>query len=181
MNQGKLFEQILNPANRHNPYPLYAQLRETPISQQEDGTYVVSTYREIEALLYDPRISSDERKSTRGAGEQAARQVSQEPGSIQAFLFLDPPDHNRLRHAVIHSQGNLYQSIVQFTPERVEGMRVRVIQIVDELLDAHRNRNQLDIVDDFAHPLPVRAISEMLGIRIEDRARLEVWIPALVR
>ena len=44
MNHGKLFEQILNPANRHNPYPLYAQLRETPISQQEDGTYVVSTY-----------------------------------------------------------------------------------------------------------------------------------------
>jgi cytochrome P450 len=69
MNQGKLFEQILDPANRHNPYPLYAQLREAPISQQEDGTYVVSTYREIEALLYDPRISSDERKSTRGAGK----------------------------------------------------------------------------------------------------------------
>jgi cytochrome P450 len=150
MNQGKLFEQILDPANRHNPYPLYAQLRETPISQQEDGTYVVSTYREIEALLYDPRISSDERKSTRGAGELAARQASQEPGSSQPFLFLDPPDHNRLRRVVMH----------QFSPERVEGMRDRVIQIVDELLDAQRNRSQLDIVDDFAHPLPVRAISE---------------------
>jgi cytochrome P450 len=171
MSQGKLFEQILNPANRHNPYPLYAQLRATPILQQEDGTYVVSTYREIEALLYDPRISSDERKSTRGAGELAAREASQEPGSIQAFLFLDPPDHNRLRRVVMH----------QFTPERVEGMHDRVIQIVDELLDAQRNRSQLDIVDDFAHPLPVRAISEMLGIPIEDRARLEVWIPALVR
>jgi cytochrome P450 len=171
MNQGKLFEQILKPANRHNPYPLYAQLRESPISQQEDGTYVVSTYREIEALLYDPRISSDERKSTRGAGELAARQASREPGSVQSFLFLDPPDHNRLRRVVMH----------QFSPERVERMRDRVIQIVDELLDAQRNRNQLDIVDDFAHPLPVRVISEMLGIPIEDRARLEVWIPALVR
>jgi cytochrome P450 len=171
MSQGKLFQQILDPANRHNPYPLYAELRKTPVSQQEDGTYVVSTYREIEALLYDPRISSDERKSTRGAGELAAKQASQEPGSIQAFLFLDPPDHNRLRRAVMH----------QFSPERVEGMRDRVIQIVDELLDAQRNRSQLDIVDDFAHPLPVRAISEMLGIPIEDRARLEVWIPAVVR
>jgi cytochrome P450 len=117
MNQGKLFEEILNPVNRPNPYPLYTQLRKTPISQQEDGTYVVSTYREIEALLYDPRISSDERKSTRGAGELAARQASQEAGSIQAFLFLDPPDHNRLRRVVMH----------QFTPERVEGMRDRVI------------------------------------------------------
>ncbi|MGC2570059.1 MAG: cytochrome P450 [Candidatus Nitrosopolaris sp.] len=171
MNQGKLFEQILNPANRHNPYPIYAQLRETPISQQEDGTYVVSTYREIEALLYDPRISSDERKSTRGAGELAARQLSQEPGSIQAFLFLDPPDHNRLRRAVMH----------HFTHERIEGMRDRVIQIVDELLDAQRNRGQLDIVDDFAHPLPVRAISELMGVSREDRSRLEVWIPVLVR
>jgi cytochrome P450 len=106
----KLFEQILNPANRHNPYPYYAQLRQTPISQQEDGTYVVSTYREIEALLYDPRISTDERKSTRGAGELVARQtLLQEPGSIQPFLFLDPPDHNRLRRVVMH----------QFSPERV--------------------------------------------------------------
>jgi hypothetical protein len=55
MNQGKLFEQILNPANRHNPYPLYAQLRETPISQQEDGTYVVSTYRDRSPLVRSTR------------------------------------------------------------------------------------------------------------------------------
>ena len=137
MNQGKLFEQILNPANRHNPYPLYAQLRETPISQQEDGTYVVSTYREIEALLYDPRISSDERKSTYVASRFTTARVRQRvPESSLPFILLDPPDHNRLRRAVMH----------QFTPERVEGMRARVIQIVDELLDAQRNRSQLDIV-----------------------------------
>jgi hypothetical protein len=46
MSQGKLFEQVLDPTNRHNPYPLYAELRKTPVSQQEDGTYVVSTYSE---------------------------------------------------------------------------------------------------------------------------------------
>src|SRR5215467_14919270 len=172
MSQGKLFEQILNPANRHNPYPLYAQLRETPISQQEDGTYVVSTYREIEALLYDPRISSDERKSTYVASRFTTARVRQRvPESSLPFILLDPPDHNRLRRAVMH----------QFTPKRVEGMRGRVVQIVDELLDAQRNRSQLDIVDDFAHPLPVRAISELMGVSREDRSRSEVWIPALVR
>jgi cytochrome P450 len=166
MSQGKLFEQILNTANRHNPYPLYAQLRETPISQQEDGTYVVSTYREIEALLYDPRITSDERKSTRGA--PAKFRVRQgEP----SFIFLEPPDHDRLRRVVMH----------QFTPERVEGMHDRVIQLADELLDAQRNRNQLDIVDDFAHPLPVRVISEILGVPVEDRARFEVWVSDTIR
>jgi cytochrome P450 len=52
---------------------------------------------------------------------------------------------------------------------------------VEELLDAQRNRSQLDIVDDFAHPLPVRVISEILGVPIQDRARFEVWVSALVR
>jgi hypothetical protein len=60
-------------------------------------------------------------------------------------------------------------------------MRDLVIQIVDELLDAQRNRNQLDIVNDFAHPLPVRVISEMLGLPIKDRDRVGVWVSALIR
>jgi len=170
MNQGKLFEEILKPVNRPNPYPLYAQLRKTPISQQEDDAYVVSTYREIESLLYDPRISSDERKSTRGP-RPAVRARLREPGSSLPFILLDPPEHNRLRRVVMH----------QFTPERAEAMRGRVIQIVDELLDAQRNRSQLDIVDDFAHPLPVMVISELLGVPIEDKDRFELWVSALIR
>jgi cytochrome P450 len=169
MNQGKLFEQILKPANRPNPYPLYSQLRTTPVSKQEDGTYVVSTYREIVSLLHDPRISSDERKSTRGPGELAKKTESGE--RHQPFIFLDPPDHDRLRRLLMR----------QFTPERVEGMHDRVTQLVNQLLDAQRDRGQLDIVDDFAHPLPVDVVSEMLGVPPEDRPRFEVWVPALVR
>ena len=168
MNQGNLFEQILKPANRPNPYPLYSQLRATPVSKQEDGTYVVSTYREIVALLHDPRISSDERKSTRGLGELAKKAVS---GAHESFIFLDPPDHDRLRRLVMR----------KFTPERVEGMHDRVTQLVNRLLDAQRDRGQLDIVDDFAHPLPVDVVSEMLGVPPEDRPRFEAWVPVLVR
>ena len=168
MNQGNLFEQILKPANRPNPYPLYSQLRATPVSKQEDGTYVVSTYREIVALLHDPRISSDERKSTRGPGELAKKVES---GARQPFIFLDPPDHDRLRRLVMR----------KFTPERVEGMHDRVTQLVNRLLDAQRDRGQLDIVDDFAHPLPVDVVSEMLGVPPEDRPRFEAWVPVLVR
>ena len=169
MNQGNLFEQILKPANRPNPYPLYSQLRATPVSKQEDGTYVVSTYREIVALLHDPRISSDERKSIRGPGELAKKTESGE--RHQPFIFLDPPDHDRLRRLVMR----------QFTPERVAGMHDRVTQLVNRLLDAQRDRGQLDIVDDFAHPLPVDVVSEMLGVPPEDRPRFEAWVPVLVR
>lgn len=168
MNQGNLFEQILKPANRPNPYPFYSQLRATPVSKQEDGTYVVSTYREIVALLHDPRISSDERKSTSGPGELAKKVES---GAHQSFIFLDPPDHDRLRRLVMR----------EFTPERVGGMHDRVTQLVNRLLDAQRDRGQLDIVDDFAHPLPVDVVSEMLGVPPEDRPRFEAWVPLLVR
>jgi cytochrome P450 len=69
----------------------------------------------------------------------------------------------------------------QFTPERIEGMGDLVIQIVNELLDAQRNRGQLDIVDDFAHPLPVRLFQKMLGVPVQDKARFEVWVTVLVR
>ena len=170
MNKGKLFEEILKPAHRPNPYPLYSQLRTTPISKQEDGTYVVSTYREIVSLLHDPRISSDLRKSNRGSGELAKKIESgnREP----AFIFRDPPDHDRLRRIVMR----------EFTPERVEGMHDRVTRLVNELLDAKKSdHGQLDIVDDFAHPLPVAVISEMLGVPAEDTPRFEVWVPLLVR
>jgi cytochrome P450 len=130
---------------------------------------VVSTYREIEALLYDPRVSSDQRKSTRGVPLRF--RVRQGPEGTLPFILLDPPDHNRLRRVVMH----------QFTHERVERMRDLVIQTVNELLDMQRNRSQLDIVDNFAHPLPVRVISELLGIPIDDKARFEVWVSALIR
>jgi hypothetical protein len=167
----KLFEEILKPINRPNPYPLYAQLRTTPVSKQENGTYVVSTYREIVSLLHDPRISSDLRKSTIGPGEMDEKIES--GNQSRPFIFRDPPDHDRLRRMVMH----------EFTPDRVEGVHDRMTRLVNELLDAKKNDHacQLDIVDDFAHPLPVAVISEMLGVPPEDRPRFEAWVPALVR
>lgn len=173
MAQGDLFAQVLDPTNRANPYPLYARLRETPVALQEDGTYVVSTYREIVALLHDPRISSDERKSTRGAGALVAsgKLASEGRESSPPFIFLDPPDHDRLRRLVMH----------QFTPDRIEGMRDRVVQLVDRLLDVQADRGQLDIVDDLAYPLPVTVICELLGVPREDEPRFHRWATALAR
>ena len=56
------WQQALRNANRANPYPFYEELRKTPVSRQPDGSYVVSTYRELVQLLHDPRVSSDPRK-----------------------------------------------------------------------------------------------------------------------
>jgi cytochrome P450 len=165
---GKLFAQVLDPASRANPYPFYARLRETPVSLQEDGTYVVSTYREISVLLHDPRISSDMRKSAHGAGALAAS------GSMPAtppFIFTDPPEHTRLRRLIMH----------QFTPQRIAGMRAHIEQTVNALLDQKNQQHQLDLVQDFAYPLPVTVICRLLGVPTEDEPRFRVWSEALVR
>jgi cytochrome P450 len=168
-----LFAQVLDPDSRPNPYPLYARLRETPVALQDDGAYVVSTHAEIARLLHDPRISSDERKSDGGAGALAAsgRLWPEGQEDYQPFIFLDPPDHDRLRRVVMS----------QFTPGRVEGMRGRVARLVDELLDARGDHGQLDVVDDLAYPLPVAVICELLGVPREDEPRFHEWAAALAR
>ena len=168
--KGGLFAKVLDPANRPDPYPLYARLRETPVALQDDGTYVVSTHAEISRRLHDPRVSSDERKSDRGAGALVASGKLGTMGD-PPFIFLDPPDHDRLRRLVMR----------QFTPARVEGMRDRAVRLVDELLDARRAGGQLDIVDDLAYPLPVAMICDLLGVPREDEPRFHGWATALAR
>jgi len=162
MNNGSLFAQVLKQENRHNPYPLYAQLRETPVSVQDDGTYVVSTYAEIRSLLYDPRISSNEAKNLKSASDSGVStsdaSSNQDDTPPPAFIHLDPPDHDRLRSIMMN----------QFTPQRLQGIRTRVEEVVKQLLDNCREGDPLDIVDNFAYPLPVTVICKLLGVPVED-------------
>ena len=103
MAQPSIFDQILDYSHRANPYPLYAELRRTPVTRQVDGSYLISTYPEIVSVLHDPRISSDMRNSA-GA---AAADTAEAPGLPPNFLHLDSPrarpaaadDHAVLRAA----------------------------------------------------------------------------------
>ena len=81
-----VFTRILDYANRADPYPLYAELRRTPVTRQDDGSYVVSTYREIVDLLHDPRISSDPRSADDGGADAA----EEPPGVPAPFIRTDP-------------------------------------------------------------------------------------------
>src|SRR5579883_201685 len=161
MNSGSLFAEVLKQENRHNPYPLYAQLRKTPVSRQDDGTYVVSTYAAVRSLLYDPRVSSDEQNNLRfksGLGISTSDTPLRQPEIPPAFIFLDPPDHDRLRAIVMN----------QFTPQRIQAIRPPLEELVKDLLDKCRECQQIDIVDQFAYPLPVTVICKLLGVPLED-------------
>ena len=90
---------------------------------------------------------------------------------MRPFLFRDPPDHTRLRGLVSKA----------FTPKVVESLRARTQQVVDELLDAAMEAERIDLVEEFAYPLPVRIICDLLGVPVEDQERFRVWSGALAR
>ncbi|MFL5665576.1 MAG: cytochrome P450, partial [Ktedonobacteraceae bacterium] len=168
MTQETLLRQITDYANRANPYPLYAQLRETPVSRQEDGTYVVSTYREIVELLHDPRISSDERKRSQAGNEQPEHQ---RPPTL---ISLDPPEHDRLRRLAMRQFGPPHR------PELVESIRVGMANSVNILIDRVQDQRQIDIFESVAYPFPVTVICELLGVPREDEPRFHVWAEAII-
>lgn len=173
-----IFAQILDYANRANPYPFYTRLLQQPVSRQPDGSYVVSTYPEILALLHDPRVSSDLRNRPQ-AGASANVQA---PSAAQAqaaapspgFVALDPPQHDRLRRLAMHSFGP------PDTPARIAGMEAEYLQIATGLIDQLAGKSQIDIVDDFAYPLPVTVICALLGVPREDEPRFHIWAETIV-
>jgi cytochrome P450 len=173
MPEASIFDQILDPANRANPYPLYAELRKTPVVRQPDGSYVVSTYNEIVALLHDPRVSSDPRRHPGMADDTPAAEEGP-PGLPLSFINRDPPEHDRLRELAMRRFGP------PCSPGWIEGMRPWLAEVATGLIDKLTGRSRVDIVDDFAYPLPVTAICQILGVPREDQPRFHVWADALI-
>ena len=164
-----VYEEILDYSNRANPYPLYAKLRRTAVSRQEDGACVVSTYQEIAALLHDPRISSDPRNLPE---DLYARAVL--PGELAGFIRRDPPDHDRVRRQAMRHFGPPHD------PGRIDGLRPWLAEVVTSLIDGFGDGNRVDIVDDFAYPFPVTVICKLLGVPREDEPRFRGWVDAIV-
>jgi cytochrome P450 len=159
MAQPSVYQQIFDYAHRANPWPLYAELRKTPVIREEDGTYVVSTYREIVALLHDPRLGS----VPLGAD-----------GLAPSFIRLNPPEHDRVRRMLTRHFGPPH------SPRRIDGMVPELVEIVTGLIDDFAGRTQVDLVDDFAYPFPVTVICQLLGVPREDEPRFHVWADAVV-
>jgi cytochrome P450 len=172
MAQASVYEQILDPASRANPFPLYAELRKTPVTREADGTYVVSSYDQIVALLHDPRISSDPRSRPGVDGDPTSGDGP--PGLPSPFILRDPPGHDRLREQAMRQFGPPH------TPERVEGLRPWLTEITADLVDKFAGKHSVDIVEDFAYPLPVTAICKLLGVPLEDQPRFREWADATI-
>ncbi|MFD5177578.1 cytochrome P450 [Nocardia sp. NPDC058379] len=171
-----LFAQLLDPAQRTDPYPLYARVREHgSLRLGGAGVVVLSSYENCATVLRH-KASSVERHHAAIplgptplhdlVGEAAGELVGTAP-----MLFRDNPDHARLRGLVAKA----------FTPAVVRRMEPRITAIADAALDRAADRGRLDVVADLAGPLPVTVICELLGVPLDDEPLIRRWSTRLTR
>ncbi|MGH8898314.1 MAG: cytochrome P450 family protein [Egibacteraceae bacterium] len=160
-------------AAKPNPYPIYAHLRSArPVHRitlpDGRGLWLITRYADAERALRDPRLVKNMRNAL--TPEQLPHIPDEFRPLMEHMLSSDPPHHTRLR-ALVHKA---------FTPRLVEQLRPHVQQIADELLDAVAHQRTMDLVDDYAFPLPIIVITELLGVPLEDRDRFREWSHAAV-
>jgi cytochrome P450 len=179
----------------HHPFELYARMRaEGPVHPvvmpHGSKVWMVTRYDDVRALLMDPRISKDGRRMNEmfarhavtrdGADAQADGDAATADGDAHDSGFdddlsahmanSDPPRHTRLRTLVSKA----------FTTPRMENMRPRIVQVVDDLLDKMAERSEVDLIADYTMQLPVTIVFDLLGIPQEDRDKFRRWATRLI-
>jgi fatty acid omega-hydroxylase len=159
--------------HRPNPYPFFDELRKTPVVHVGNGVYVVTGYRELMALAHDPRISSDMRRlkaraaTTAGSESDPSLEAYGEHGSM---IQSDPPEHDKMRR----------QSMRHFGPPHntslIPSTAPAISKLCNDLLDKAKGKTRIDIVDDYAYPLPVMVICKILGVPLKDEPQFHAWI-----
>ena len=175
MDAATAWAEAMKFANRANPYPYFDELRKTPVAKVSEKTYVVTGYDEVLALAHDPRISSDISRSPSGLfGE---KDVVLDPAEAAqagdlSMLISDPPDHDRMRRQFMRHFGPPH------TPDLIPSMAGFVVDLANEMLDKVKARGgtRMDVVEDFAYPIPVSVIFRVMGAPIEDEPKFHGWV-----
>ena len=162
--------------NRPDPFPFFDELRKTPVVRVADDVYVVTGYRELLTLAHDPRISSDISRSPLRANPTpnaaAGTEHLQAYGREQSIIMSDPPDHDRARRQVMRHFGPPH------SPDVIPKMEPDIQRLCNELLDNAKaaGKTRIDVVDDYAYPVPVSVICKILGVPLKDEPTFHGWI-----
>jgi cytochrome P450 len=152
-----------------DPYPTYHALRETdPVRRMPDGSLFLSRYDDVAAVYRDARtFSSDKRSEFRPKYGPDSRLFEHHTTSL---VFNDPPLHTRVRRLMMGA----------LTVRAIAAMEPALIRLVDRLLDAAAEREEFDLIADFASAIPVEVIGNLLGVPHGDRAPLRGWSLAIL-
>jgi cytochrome P450 PksS len=167
---------IVSAEFKADPFPFLARLRASdPVYRttlpDKTAVWLITRYDDVTALLRDERFTKNRRSALT---KEQLRKLPWTPPMFRPLernmLDLDPPDHTRLR-SLVHKA---------FTPSLVEQMRSRTQAIADELLDRVVSRGEMDLIRDFALPLPMTIITEILGVPAKDHDKFHKWSKAVV-
>jgi cytochrome P450 len=183
MTPEQAFAEGMKFKNRPNPYPFFDELRKTPVARVTNGVYVITGYKEIIALAHDPRVSSDMRHSGLAAamrkGDKSKADVETNPedtsyGREPSMIVSDPPDHDRARRQAMRHFGPPHELNL------IPSMEGECVRVVNDLLDKAKGKTRIDVVDDYAYPLPVAVICRVLGIPLKDEPLFHGWIAEMM-
>jgi cytochrome P450 len=162
--------ELASPTVLADPHPVFHRMRrDEPVHHSRAlGAWLVTRYEDVLGGLRDPRLSSDRIPSILDAQVAAG-----DRGSVRDFertrrtmmVNMDGPAHHRLRRLI--NPG--------FTPAAIDAARPMIQLAVDRLLDRAEGLDRLDVVADYAEPLPTLVICELLGVPAEDRPSLRTW------
>ena len=164
----RFFVEAMSPAFREDPYPYYERFRgPAPLLRVGETIWFALGHADVTTMLRHPNLSTDE---SHAATE--AERAAEDPNRPRSLLFMDPPDHTRLRGLVARA----------FTPRRIDELRATTQAIATELVDAiAAMAGPVDLVQAFAYPLPVRVICALLGVPPEDEAMFTDWSRGIAR
>ena len=150
---------FLSPDVRRNPYPWYEEVRRVSpvLHDSRSNIWMLFDFDSVKRAMDDVETFS-------------SRAVPPSGRAPEWLVFMDPPRHTRLRALVSRA----------FTPRAIAALEPRVRALSAELLDTLEGRTEMDLVEDYATPLPVLVIAELMGIPAHDRARFERWSHVIV-
>jgi cytochrome P450 len=168
---------FVDPGMLANPYPLYAMLRASnpvfklPVPVDVGaGVFLLTRHQDVQPALRDTRLSADRRNgdAIRLNRDRLPKQLTGDDNI--SMLVMDAPDHTRVRGLVNKA----------FTPRRVMALRPRIQAIADELLAEPTRAQRMELMTDFAAPLPAIVIAELLGVPASDHPKFRTWAADVV-
>jgi len=158
------------------PFPIFTQMRaEGPVipfespNESSRRVWAVTRLSEAVQVLKDKRFTMKDPTSFQQEEQQATDRLVMPRIFSKSMIAVDDPDHRRLRGLVSKV----------FTPRYIESLRPHIQMIADELLDRVQDQGNMNLIEDYAYPLPINVISDMLGIPLEHRDQMRHWSAAL--
>lgn len=167
---------ILSPKFKADPFPLFENRRANQpafatVLPDKTSIWLLTRHDDVNALLKDTRFAKNKHNAL------TPEQLHKQPWVPPMFrplernmLDLDQPDHTRLR-SLVHKA---------FTPHLIDKMRTRVQSLADELLERVALKGEMDLIRDYALPLPLTLITEILGVPTTDRNKFHKWSKVIV-